>query len=246
MINKTAIQRFFGSLQTRMGAAGGIWAQLGRDKDSQSLRVVGSVSMGARDRVCVLEVGDSWIVVGSGTNGLTTLAQLHKGGQPLTERVPVPAAGVVLSERPQALAPVAVASLVSDALRSVPSTEASGSAAESAAAPEVAVQSIASAEQASAQEVTLDGDGFPDPAQAVTVASREALAVSDQIVAAAATLNRLSSVVESPEEEGVSVQLGASALRQETAAEAVAASPADTRPAGNRSFMAVYKEVKTS
>lgn len=245
-MKKTALQRFFGSLQTRMGAAGGILAHLGRDKDSQSLRVVGSVSMGARDRVCVLEVGESWIVVGSGSNGLTTLAQLHKGGQPLTERVPVPAAGVLVSERSQSLPPVAVASLVSDALRSVASEHEEARVDDAAGAPVDSLATVAPAQAEAAAEVVLDGDGFPDPAQAVSVASREAMAVSDQIVAAAATLNRLSSVVEPASDDGVSVQLGGSLAKQEPAAVDSSTQAPEGRAAGNRSFMAVYKEVKTS
>ena len=57
-----------------------------RVEQPESLKVMGSVMLGPKDRVCVLEIGESWVVVGSGSNGLTTLAQLHRGGRPLTEK----------------------------------------------------------------------------------------------------------------------------------------------------------------
>jgi hypothetical protein len=55
-----------------------------------TLKVVSSVMLSQKDRLWVLEVGESWIVVGSGTNGLTTLAQLQKGGLPLNQNGALP------------------------------------------------------------------------------------------------------------------------------------------------------------
>lgn len=57
---------------------------------TQSIKIVGAVSIGQRDRVCVMEIGESWLVVGSSSNGLTTLAHLNRGGSPLGIQPPLP------------------------------------------------------------------------------------------------------------------------------------------------------------
>jgi hypothetical protein len=63
-----------------------LWSTISRRPpvEQVSLNVVGSLMLTQKDRLWVLEIGESWIVVGSGTNGLTSLAHLRKGGLPIT------------------------------------------------------------------------------------------------------------------------------------------------------------------
>lgn len=51
-----------------------------RAGSNSAVRIVGGVSVGSRERVLVLEVGEQWIVVGVGAgrvNALTTMARQH-------------------------------------------------------------------------------------------------------------------------------------------------------------------------
>src|SRR6476661_3398476 len=48
------------------------------------IKVISSLMLSPKDRVYLVEIGESWLVMGSSANGLTTLAQMHKGGLPLT------------------------------------------------------------------------------------------------------------------------------------------------------------------
>lgn len=70
-------------LARRMGVA--------RTGSSTLLNVVGSASVGARERVVVLEVGESWLVVGVGAGNVSALATLPKGeAPPPTAPLPLP------------------------------------------------------------------------------------------------------------------------------------------------------------
>ncbi len=57
---------------------------------SAVLNVIGSASVGARERVVVVEIGESWLVVGVGPGNVNALATLPKG------EAPAPAAGMPL------------------------------------------------------------------------------------------------------------------------------------------------------
>ena len=54
------------------------------------LNVVGSASVGTRERVVVLEIGESWLVVGVGPGNVNALATLPKGELPASPAVPLP------------------------------------------------------------------------------------------------------------------------------------------------------------
>ncbi|MCA1978193.1 MAG: flagellar biosynthetic protein FliO [Thiobacillus sp.] len=58
----------------RMGVA--------RAGSSALLNVVGSASVGARERVVVLEIGESWLVVGVGPGNVNAIATLPRGEMP--------------------------------------------------------------------------------------------------------------------------------------------------------------------
>ena len=60
-----------------------------RSGPSGLLQVVGSASVGARERVVVVEVGDSWLVVGVAPGSVNALMTLPKG------EAPSPAASVI-------------------------------------------------------------------------------------------------------------------------------------------------------
>ncbi|MFN3715141.1 MAG: flagellar biosynthetic protein FliO [Thiobacillus sp.] len=66
----------------RMGVA--------RSGSSALLNVVGSASVGARERVVVLEIGDNWLVVGVGPGNVNALATLPKGEAPASPAVALP------------------------------------------------------------------------------------------------------------------------------------------------------------
>ncbi|HQT00041.1 MAG: flagellar biosynthetic protein FliO [Hydrogenophilales bacterium 16-64-46] len=66
----------------RMGVA--------RTGSSALLNVVGSASVGTRERVVVLEIGDNWLVVGVGPGNVNALATLPKGEAPASPAVPLP------------------------------------------------------------------------------------------------------------------------------------------------------------
>lgn len=50
-----------------------------RPQDNTLIQVVGSASLGTRERVAIVQVQDSWIVVGVSPAGLTSLATMPKG-----------------------------------------------------------------------------------------------------------------------------------------------------------------------
>ncbi|NWG39364.1 MAG: flagellar biosynthetic protein FliO [Hydrogenophilaceae bacterium] len=50
-----------------------------RHQENALIQVVGSTSLGARERVAIVQVQDSWIVVGISPAGLSSLATLPRG-----------------------------------------------------------------------------------------------------------------------------------------------------------------------
>jgi flagellar protein FliO/FliZ len=50
-----------------------------RPQDNVLIQVVGAASLGARERVAIVQVQESWIVVGISPSGVTPLATLPKG-----------------------------------------------------------------------------------------------------------------------------------------------------------------------
>jgi len=70
-------------LAKRMGVA--------RVGSSALLNVIGSTAVGTRERVVLLEVGDTWLVVGVGAGNVSALATLPKGERPASAAaVPLP------------------------------------------------------------------------------------------------------------------------------------------------------------
>lgn len=63
---------------------------LARVGASGLLTVVGSASVGTRERVVVLEIGESWLVVGVGAGNVSALATLPKGDVPASPALPLP------------------------------------------------------------------------------------------------------------------------------------------------------------
>lgn len=61
---------------------GGSWRQAGQ----VPLHVVGSLALGPRERIVVVAVQDTWLVVGIGTGGMRTLHTLPAGDLPATPR----------------------------------------------------------------------------------------------------------------------------------------------------------------
>jgi flagellar protein FliO/FliZ len=50
-----------------------------RPQDNALIQVIGAASLGTRERVAVVQIQDSWIVVGVSPAGVTSLATLPKG-----------------------------------------------------------------------------------------------------------------------------------------------------------------------
>lgn len=61
-----------------------------RGGSSALLNVVGSVSVGARERVVVLEIGESWLVVGVGPGNVNSIATLPRGETPPAVQTALP------------------------------------------------------------------------------------------------------------------------------------------------------------
>jgi flagellar protein FliO/FliZ len=57
-------------------------------RTSSLLKIVGSLSVGQRERVVVIECGDQWLVVGVATGGLRTLHAMPKGELPAPAGAP--------------------------------------------------------------------------------------------------------------------------------------------------------------
>lgn len=163
-----------------------------RFEQPESLKVMGSVMLSPKDRVCVLEIGDSWLVVGSGSNGLTTLAQLHRGGRPLTEKSEVLPSARALEVEQRSV----VAGLVQDVGR--------GSLLESEAG-EIA-ESITS--EPSAQEVSEESS-----------AEFQTLMEAERVASAAEDERRTSAEVNEPELPVVQAEADAQTLESAPAVE---------------------------
>lgn len=61
-----------------------------RGGSSALLNVVGSASVGARERVVVLEIGESWLVVGVGPGNVNPIATLPRGETPPAAQTALP------------------------------------------------------------------------------------------------------------------------------------------------------------
>lgn len=73
-----------------IGATAWVAKRLGvtRGSSSSLLHVIGSASVGARERVVVVEIGDAWLVVGVAPGSVNALMTLPKGElQPATPSV---------------------------------------------------------------------------------------------------------------------------------------------------------------
>ncbi|MEW5968162.1 MAG: flagellar biosynthetic protein FliO [Pseudomonadota bacterium] len=62
---------------------------LARAGGTALLHVVGSVSVGTRERVAVVEIGDTWLVVGVAPGSVNALATLPRGEAPAAALAPV-------------------------------------------------------------------------------------------------------------------------------------------------------------
>ncbi len=69
--------------------AGSAWllkrAGLGKAPAGSSIKIVGGVSVGNRERVLVLEIADQWVVVGVAPGRVNAIATLPRQEQPLPE-----------------------------------------------------------------------------------------------------------------------------------------------------------------
>lgn len=67
-----------------IGATGWLAKRMGMTRGGTSglLHVVGSTSVGARERVVVIEIGESWLVVGVTPSSVNSLMTLPKGEVP--------------------------------------------------------------------------------------------------------------------------------------------------------------------
>jgi flagellar protein FliO/FliZ len=61
-----------------------------RGGSSALLNVIASASVGTRERVVVLEIGESWMVVGVAPGSVNALATLPKGDIPAAASMPLP------------------------------------------------------------------------------------------------------------------------------------------------------------
>ena len=87
-MNQAALQSF---VPPRVGLLAALFSMFKRRASTPAqMRVIDTVALGPRDRAFIVEVGDSWIVVGQGGNGLSSLATLRKGGTIATD-APKPA-----------------------------------------------------------------------------------------------------------------------------------------------------------
>ncbi len=82
------LQVFIGLVAVLLLIAGTAWVakRLGMATGGPSglLTVVGTTSVGTRERVVVVEVGDSWLVVGVAPGSVNALMTLPKGERPAT------------------------------------------------------------------------------------------------------------------------------------------------------------------
>src|SRR5690606_5923682 len=61
----------------------------GRVQGAAAMRVVSTLTLGPRDRVIMLEVDDTWLVVGVNAGGMTTLHSLPAKAAPAAPAAPV-------------------------------------------------------------------------------------------------------------------------------------------------------------
>jgi flagellar protein FliO/FliZ len=86
------LQVFIGLVAVLLLIAATAWAAkrmgVARGGTSALLHVVASASVGTRERVVVVEVGESWLVVGVAPGSVNALATLPKGEAPAASGVP--------------------------------------------------------------------------------------------------------------------------------------------------------------
>ena len=82
------LQVFAGLVLVLLLVMGAAWAlrRIGRvpGMSNQAIKLVGAASVGSRERVVLLEVAGSWIVVGVAPGQVRSLATLPKGDLPAT------------------------------------------------------------------------------------------------------------------------------------------------------------------
>lgn len=80
------LQVFIGLVAVLLLIAGAAWLAkrmgVSHVGSSSLVRVVGSASIGTRERVVVVEVGDAWLVVGVAPGSISALSTLPKGDIP--------------------------------------------------------------------------------------------------------------------------------------------------------------------
>lgn len=83
----------FGLLFVLALLLGTLWLlkRLGQPRGAAAglLRVVAGVAVGARERVVILELGNSWLVLGVAPGQVTTLAEIPRQELPPGAKVPV-------------------------------------------------------------------------------------------------------------------------------------------------------------
>lgn len=85
-LGSSALQMFFGLLVVLGLLLGTLWLlkRLGQPRGPVAglLRVVAGVPVGARERVVILELGNSWLVLGVAPGQVTTLAEIPRQEMP--------------------------------------------------------------------------------------------------------------------------------------------------------------------
>ncbi|MDO8959927.1 MAG: flagellar biosynthetic protein FliO [Rhodocyclaceae bacterium] len=87
-IGSSALQMVFGLLLVLGLLLGTLWLlkRISQPRGFQAglMRVVAGISVGARERVVILELGNSWLVLGVAPGRVTTLAEIPRQEVPTT------------------------------------------------------------------------------------------------------------------------------------------------------------------
>lgn len=91
-LGASALQMFFGLVLVLALLLGALWLlkriSAPRGPVAGLLRVVAGVAVGARERVVILELGNSWLVLGVAPGQVTTLAEIPRQEVPTSARSP--------------------------------------------------------------------------------------------------------------------------------------------------------------
>jgi flagellar protein FliO/FliZ len=91
-LGASALQMFFGLVLVLALLLGALWLlkRIGAPRGPVAglLRVVAGVAVGARERVVILELGNSWLVLGVAPGQVTTLAEIPRQEVPTSARSP--------------------------------------------------------------------------------------------------------------------------------------------------------------